>query len=307
MKDFKNLIELNKYFSTEDKARKYIEKLIWNSKPVCPHCGNEKVYKFSDGKRYKCANSKCYKKFTVTVGTIFENTNIPFIKWINALYLSTSHKKGISSHQLAKDIGITQKSAWFMLSRIREMLKSDAPHLLSGHVEADETYIGGKATNKHILKRIELRKAGTGYIHHTAVFGMLQRDGKVFTQVVNEASGLTLKPIIREKLAKGSILITDGFGAYHKLNEEYQHEIINHEKQVFVKGSFHTNTLEGFWSHLKRGLHGVYHHASKKHLHRYCNEYAFRWNTKKMNEVSRLEYALTLTKGRLKYKDLIKN
>jgi len=305
MKPFRNLSELIRYFDTEDKAREYVESLIWKGKPVCPHCASEKLYKFKNSELYKCANNKCYKKFTVRYGTIFENSNIKFTTWLAALYLTTSHKKGVSSHQLGKDLGVTQKTAWFMLSRIRKMLEQDAPQYLSGEIECDETYIGGRQGNKHIAEQKRINK-GTGYVNKVPVFGMLQRDGKVVTKVLTEANGSTLKPIIREMLSKDSTLITDGFGGYSNLGKEYNHVIINHEKGQFVNGNFHTNSLEGFWGFMKRGIYGIYHHASKQHLHRYTNEFAFRYNTRKMAEVERLEYAVTLSNVRLPYKELIK-
>src|SRR5258705_5830484 len=153
LSDFKNVIELNEYFQDESRCRKYLEKILWDDKPYCPRCQSEKVYAFPDGIRYKCANNKCYKIFTVTVGTFLESSKIPLRKWLHAIFIFTSHKKGISSHQLAKDLGITQKSAWFVLSRIRDILKEKAPHMLKGTVEIDETYVGGKVSNKHASQR----------------------------------------------------------------------------------------------------------------------------------------------------------
>src|SRR5512142_3090123 len=155
MEKFKNILELTRFFKDEQTCRDYLAWIRWEYKPICPYCGHDKVYRIENGKRYKCASNKCYSKFSVTVGTIFENTNIPLQKWFIGIYLACSHKKGISSLQLGKDLGISQKSAWFLLHRVREMLKDKAPDLLSNIVEIDETYVGGKDTNRHKSKKLE--------------------------------------------------------------------------------------------------------------------------------------------------------
>jgi len=277
--------------------------LRWNGEPVCPHCGHEKSYKFKDQKTYKCA--KCRKKYNATVGTIFENTKIPLCKWFWAIYIATSHKKGISSLQLAKDIAVTQKTAWFILHRIREMLKSNAPEMLTGAVELDETYVGGKSINWHADKRKKMREAGTGYIHKTPVFGLLQRGGNVHTEMPKEATGRYLKPIILDKVKPGTVVMTDGFGAYYGLNEIYQHVVVNHQLGQYVVGEWHTNSIENFWSLLKRGVIGIYHYVSPKHLHRYCNEFAFRYNTRKVSETERFNIAVASVNGkRVRYSEL---
>lgn len=301
---FTNLIQLTQYFSDEANCSTYLEQLRWNGAPACPYCNHTKIYRFGNGKIFKCA--KCRKKFSATVGTIFENTKISLQKWFVAIYIASSHKKGVSSLQLAKDLGVTQKTAWFMLHRIREMLTTNNPLLLCNHVEVDETFIGGRATNKHKKVRDELKKAGTGYIHKVPVLGFLQRGGNVQTYIPTGVSGLILKPIIRENIQPGSILMTDGFGAYSGLNKDYQHEVINHEKDEYVRGEFHTNSIEGFWSQLKRGIYGIYHQVSPKHLHRYCNEFAYRYNTRRQTEVERFDHAIRQSGKRLKYQNLIK-
>ncbi len=301
---FYNLVQLTEHFSNNDTCRKYLENMRWGGNPYCPYCKNTKVYKFSDNKNYKCA--KCRKRFTATVGTIFENTNIPLRKWFIAIYLATSHKKGIASLQLSKDLGITQKSAWYMLHRIREMLRNKSPDMLQNMVEADETFFGGKAKNMSAKKRKEL-KAGTGVINMTGVFGMLERKGKVKTEVIPEAKGEILKPIIRKNIDNKATLITDGFGGYKDLNKEFKHEIIYHSKDEFVRGKFHTNTIEGFFSLLKRGQVGIFHKISPKHLQRYCDEFEFRYNTKHLLEVTRFNRALKQCVGRMRYKELISN
>lgn len=298
---FKNLIELQKYFSNENVCWDYLEQLRWNGKIVCPFCKSEKHYKFKNSRTYKCAD--CQKKFNAKIGTIFENTKIPLSKWFVSIYIATSHKKGISSIQLNKDVGITQKSAWFVLHRIREMLKAKAPYMLNGTVEIDETFIGQSFKNLHTSVRKKLKRSI--YVNKTMVFGILERDGNVWTKMVKGVDGKTLKPIIRNTVDKSSTIITDGYGAYSKLNKEYHHEIINHLQDEWVRGEFHTNRIEGYWSQLKRGIYGIYHHASPKHLQRYCDEFSFRYNTRKENESDRFDYSLLNCEKRLRYNDLI--
>ena len=297
---FKNLIELLNYFNNENKCWKYLESLRWNDKVTCPFCNSEKHYKFKNSHTYKC--KECKKKFNAKIGTIFENTKIPLSKWFVAIYLATSHKKGISSLQLSKDISVTQKTAWFILHRIREMLKVKAPKMLNSMVELDETYCGGRESNKPKRKRKNL----DGYVDKTMVFAVLEREGNVWNKVVKNNTGKTLKPIIRERVDKSNTIVTDGFGGYSKLGKEYKkHVIINHARDEWVNGQFHTNTIEGYFSHLKRGIYGIYHHVNPKHLQRYCDEFSFKYNTRKSNEVERFDYALTVCDKRLKYKDLI--
>lgn len=298
---FKNLIELQKYFSDENTCWDYLEQFRWNGKVVCPFCKSEKHYKFKNSRTYKCAD--CKKKFNAKVGTIFENTKIPLSKWFLSIYIATSHKKGISSCQLAKDISVTQKTAWFILHRIREMLKAKAPSMLNSMVEIDETYCGSKAKNLHRSVRKNLK--GTGYTDKTMVFAILERQGNVWAKMVEKTNGETLVPIIKENVDKSNMVVTDGFGAYYYLGKDYRHVVVNHAQDIWTDGIFHTNTVEGFFSQLKRGIYGIYHHASPKHLQRYCNEFAFRYNTRKSNESNRFDYSLANCNGRLKYSDLI--
>jgi transposase-like protein len=299
---FKNLIELQKNFSNEETCWNHLEQLRWNGTVICPFCHSERHYKFQNSHTYKCKD--CKKKFNAKIGTIFENTKIPLSKWFVAIYIATSHKKGISSIQLSKDIGVTQKTAWFILGRIREMLKAKAPQMLNGMVEIDETYVGGREGYKHKSKRKKI----VVYVNKTMVFGILERQGNVWTKMVDKVDGSTLKPIIRQNIDKSNILVTDGFGAYTGLKNEYKdHVIVNHEQDEWVKGNYHTNTIEGFWSQLKRGIYGIYHHASPKHLHRYCHEFSFRYNTRKSTEEQRFNYSFLNCNSRLTYKDLIKD
>jgi transposase-like protein len=309
--NFKSLSQLIEYFKKEETAVKYYEELRWNGKPVCPHCKGEKPYATTRG--YKCSNSECGKKFTVRIGTIFENSKFPFKTWFAAIYLCTSSKKGISSVLLAEQLGITQKTAWFVLHRVREMLKNQAPEMLGGEgkmVESDETYVGGKEKNRHKKKQRseenpELSNDGKPYNKKKVVIGMVDRGGKVLLKVVPNAQAENMVPFIQENVANGTKLITDEHTTYAGLGKIYTHETVTHSLKVYVRGTTHTNTIENFWSVLKRGLYGIYHQVSEKHLERYLNEFAARYNSREIDSFSRFNEFLADAEGGLLYKNLI--
>ena len=293
---FRSLLDVTKRFPDEQACRDYLAKARWGTKIECPHChSSEKIYTFQSGKLYKCGS--CQKQFTVKVGTIFEDSALPLQKWFMAIYLITAHKKGISSLQLHRDIGVTQKTAWFMLHRIRYAVRTDSVNRspLSGTIEADETYIGGK--HKGLVGRTTAKKA--------VVMGIVQRGGRVIAQQVTKASAAQLQPIIRRNTKKGSTVVTDDWGAYSGLSHTFNHQIINHSQKEYVRGDVHTNTVEGFWALLKRGIHGIYHHVSKKHLDKYVDEFEFRWNSRKAKDPVRFSFMLNDCEGRLTYKGLI--
>ncbi|HSK71357.1 MAG TPA: IS1595 family transposase [Pyrinomonadaceae bacterium] len=303
---FKNLAELTSYFPDDQSCREYLEKQRWNGKPVCPHCQNDTVYKFADGKHYKCKS--CRRKFTVLIGTIFEDTKIPLRKWFIAIYIFISHKKGISSCQLAKDLGVTQKTAWHLLHRIRYAFGIAEPEQLEDTVEVDETYIGGKAKNMH--KSVKEKKIkGRGSSGKAAVLGLVERNGRVFARPVDKVDSNTLQSIVRSKVEKGANIMTDEFLSYTGLGLDYNHKTVTHSEGEYVRyetgGHIHTGTIDGFWSLLKRGIYGIYHQVSKKHLHRYCTEFDFRYNSRKSGETPRFDNVLSECNGRLMYKTLI--
>lgn len=202
---YNSLIEVMRAFSDKSVCEAHLEKLRWNGN-VCPHCSAKNPYKTNRG--YKCRNKECHKKFSVTVGTFFENTNIPLSKWFVAMYLITSHKKGISSLQLAKDIEVTQKTAWFILHRIREMLKGNFSELLEGTIEADETFIGGQNKNRHKHKQID-NTQGRSVKDKIPVFGLFQRDGNLIIKPTIDTTRQSIHPIVRENVKQGSRLLTD--------------------------------------------------------------------------------------------------
>ena len=305
---FKNLMELMEVCSSDEKCRTYLELVRWNGSPVCPHCGSQhknhyelKVKGVFKGLR-KCKD--CRERFTVTVGTMFEGSHIPLKKWFIAMYIFASHKKGISSHQLAKDLGISQSSAWFMLGRIRHSFSVKMDIKLRGEIQLDESFIGGRNKNRHADKKVK-ESQGRSVKDKTPVFGVMNECG-VRTIVVPNTQAKTLKPIIESMVEKGSIVVTDEWGAYNGLKKNYQHEVIKHNEEQYVnENGFSTNALEGFWSLLKRGIFGIYHQVSPKHLSEYCDEFAFRYNTREYPDADRFTLSLAIAQERITYKEFI--
>jgi transposase-like protein len=300
----KNLKDLMKKFSDETKCREMLIQQRWNGSPVCPYCNHTKYYVIEGGKRFKCANQTCYKKYSVTVGTVFEASNIPLTTWFPAMYLIASHKKGISSIQLSKDLGVTQKTAWFMLHRIRESLKDNHSNMLGGIVQADETFVGGINKNRHKSKK-HFDQTGKEYDIKAPVMGAIETGGKVKTRVINAVTKKNATSFISDNVQSGVTLVTDSHPSYFKVGNRYEHKIINHSHGQFVVNGFHTNGIENYWSVLKRGIYGIYHQVSPKHLQRYCDEFAYRFNSRDIKDGARFEIVLTGLQGRLKYADLI--
>jgi transposase-like protein len=267
-------------FTDEAEARKHLEALRWPSGPECPHCGvvNE-ASSIKGGRKGLWFCNACREQFTVTVGTVFERSKIPLNTWLYANHLLCSSKKGISSHQLARMLGVTYKTAWFMSHRIREAMTPTPSGPLGGDgkiVEADTTYVGGKEKNKHLYKRNEKNIGGAG---KQIVHSLVERGGHVHSDHIANVSGKTLRPILAAQVHPKSSLMTDTAGGYMAIGKTFaRHEMVDHSADEYVRGDAHSNTVEGYFATLKRGIIGTYHHVSPAHLKRYLGEFDFRYN-----------------------------
>jgi transposase-like protein len=286
MTEPKSLQEAIVYFSNPDNCIDYLALRRWpDGRVTCPSCGSDKV-KFNPNRRlWQCSSHHAKRQFSIKVGTIMEDSAITLDKWLMAMWMVTNCKNGVSSYEIARDVKVTQKSAWFMLHRIRlAMQDENFGSKFGGEVEADETFIGGKARNMHksVYER-RITGMGQSFRDKTIVMGILERGGRIRTHVIPDRQKETLQPIIRQHVAAGAALFTDEMGGYKGLHEEYAHEIIDHA-QEYVKGRVHTNGLENFWSLLKRGLKGTYVAVEPFHLFRYLDEQVFRFNNRATKE-----------------------
>ncbi len=295
-------------FPNEEAARKFFEGKRWPTGIDCPHCDNVSVSECKDHRpmAYRCRD--CRQHFSVRTGSVLAESRLPLQKWLMAIYMMTTARKSIPSTQVARELGITQKSAWFLCQRIRETwlaksagVSSDDPGPLSGEVEADETYIGGKKRNQHAHKRV----VGRGASGKAPVAGVMQRGGRVIAQHVASTSTRELQAFVRVNVAEGATLYTDEHAAYVGM-PEYKHHAVNHTAKQYVDGMAHTNGIESFWALLKCGHYGIFHYMSVKHLDRYVGEFANRHNTAR---ISTLEFMGETAKGmvgrHVSYKELI--
>jgi transposase-like protein len=297
--------QLFEMFPDQETAREYLESRLWPEGPSCPVCGTGDRITARKGGYYRC--NQCKEDFTVRTGTVFERSHVPLHKWLYAMYLLVTARKGISSLQLSKEIGVTQKSAWFVLHRLREACGDELPKL-QGIVEIDETFIGGRETNKHEAKKL---KAGRGTVGKTPVLGMRERGkgGKTLAMTLPGTDAQTIQDVIVQRVEVGSTLHTDEASQYASMGGLFfNHASINHGAGEYSRDGVTTNSVESVFAVLKRGLIGVYHHASKKHLARYVDEFAFRLNQGNVERhtLERLESFICGTAGkRLTYKGLI--
>ncbi len=291
-------------FADPENCRRFMVELRWPDGVVrCPTCGSDNVDYLPNARVYKCYEKHARQKFSLKVGTIFEDSPIGLEKWLPAMWLLVNCKNGVSSYEIHRALGVTQKTAWFMLQRLRLALQ-ESGGMMSGEVEVDETYIGGKARNMHAAKRDAKIKAH-GVKGKQAVFGMVERGGRVKATHVAETKKVDLQRRIRENVEAGSAIFSDQHPMYTGLDEDYKHAVINHAVE-YVRGNTHTNTIENFWSLFKRGLHGTYISVEPFHLFRYIDEQAFRYNYRKdMHDGERFTTAMSMVTGkRLTYKEL---
>jgi transposase-like protein len=292
-----SLLEAIRHFSDLDVATDFVAKLRWPAGPVCPRCGCVEYSYLTTRRIWKCKG--CQKQYSVKLGTIFEDSPLGLDKWLPAVWLTANSKNGISSHELARALGVTQKSSWFMLHRIRLAMQTGSFLRMSGEVEVDETYIGGKARNMHAAdrKRRDASRPGRSTATKTAVLGMRERGGQITAEVVPNVKSKTLQSRVRETVEPGSAIYTDAWRSYHGLGRDYDHEVIDHAER-YVDGRVHTNGLENFWSLLKRGLNGTYVSVEPFHLFRYLDERVFTYNTRDRTDYGRFESVLKNAPGR---------
>jgi len=302
LKHFDSLYDLFEAFPDEQACVDHLRSIRWRDGEFCPRCNCNRIYHFSDRRTFKCGH--CRVRFSIKVGTIFEDTKLPLRKWFAAIWMITNHPKGIASTTLAKDLKITQKSAWFVLHRLRHAARTpsfNAP--LKGNVEADTTFVGGKGKNKHAYQREGGTQGGAG---KEVVLGILGRDGELRAEHVPDTKGKTLKGAVKRNVAKGSAVITDEDRSFMGLAKDYLHHTVNHSAGEYVRHyTIHVNGIESVWALLKRQIVGIHHWVSPKHLHRYVAEMSWRFNRRDLKVTPRMNALFGSVEGRLTHKALI--
>lgn len=301
----KTLLEAVRYFSNDLFCIKFVASRRWvDGKAICPRCQSDNNTFMESRKVWQCKNKECKKQFSIKIGTIFEDSPIGLDKWLTAMWLIIGAKNGISSYEVHRAIGVTQKTAWFMMHRIRTAMQTGSFEKLSGNVEVDETYIGGLAKNMHKAKREKVIQ-GRGSVGKTAVMGLLERKGRVLAKVIQKTDRETLHAEVKANVEKDSNLFTDEWRSYRGLDTDYVHQVINHGIE-YVRGNVHTNGIENFWSLLKRTIKGTYVSVEPFHLGRYLDEQIYRFDERNSNDKERFLGVLNAISGkRLTYNDLI--
>lgn len=298
-----NLSKISKYFSSEDDARALLESLRWPNGPACPHCGGADPYRLTAKPGSKSPVRKgvwkcraCRKQFTVTVGTIFEHSHVPISKWLLAIHLLSASKKGMSAHQLHRMLGVTYRAAWFMAHRLRHAMKQ-GPMQLDGIVEVDETYVGGS-------RRRRMGRPGPNDRTKTPIIALVERGGRVRAFPLERVTGNNVQDVIRREVSLNAHMMTDELNVYHALSMGFRkHETINHSQDEYVRGNVHTNSVEGFFGLLKRGIIGSFHHVSRGHLARSCDEFSFRYNLRHTSDGERADALVAATEKRLTFRE----
>jgi transposase-like protein len=295
----KTLLSAIKYFDNRDNALAFMVQIHWPDGITCPWCDSAEHSFLATRRIWKC--KACRKQFSAKAGTIFEDSPIGLDKWFPAVWMIVNMKNGISSYELGKALGVMQKTAWFMNHRIRLAMKTGTFRKLAGHVEVDETFIGGLARNRHSNKR---KHEGTGGAGKVAVMGLLERHGEVRARVVPNVQMESLQPEVERQVERGSNVYTDAYVSYKRLDEDYIHSVINHAVE-YVRGNVHTNGIENFWALLKRTIKGTYVSVEPFHLFRYLDEQSFRFNTRKATDADRfIQAAMSITGKRLTFDEL---
>jgi transposase-like protein len=301
--NFDSLFDLMEAFPDEQACVDHLRAIRWRDGEFCPHCGGNKIYHFSDRKTFRCGD--CRERFSIKVGTIFQGTKLPLRKWFMAIWMITNHPKGIASVTLAKDLKITQKSAWFMLHRLRHAARTNSFNApLKGDIEADTTFVGGKEKNKHAKDRKGGTQGGAG---KAVVLGIVEREGELRAFHVQDGKAKTLQGKIRENVAKGAAVLTDEDMAFVGLGNDYMHLAVNHSAGEYASlgGFVHVNSAESVWALLKRQIIGIHHWVSPKHLRRYVDEMSWRFNRRDMETTGRMNDLFSYVEGRLTYQALV--
>ena len=291
-----NLVQAINYFADDERAFAFVMRMRWDDGPaVCPRCSHNETTFVQTRRIWKCKG--CKKQFSIKVGTIFEDSPIGFDKWLPAVWLITNSKNSVSSHELGRALGVTQKTAWFMLHRIRLAFETPAYKKMTGTVEVDETYVGGKARNMHMWQR-QIRVRGRGMVGKVPVQGAKNRETNTVRAEVIHTGAKTYAQNVTEWVTLGSTVYTDQFSGYRRLGDTFQHDYVTHTNSEYVRGEIHVNSMENFWALLKRALKGTQTHTNPEHLHRYVQERVFAYNTCMMDDIGRMKVAMRRTAGR---------